>query len=343
MGAVPCPGYPGSVTAWHRIETSPEHGFPSVTQGTPGARASAAAYPILTLTTLLWAGNTVAGKWAVGEVSPQVLTTLRWAFAFAVLLVVARRAVLADWDRLVQRWRYLFLMGACGFTIFASLFYAAGIYTKAVNVALIQGAIPVFVMMLNFVVRRVPVRAGQVLGAAVTLVGVAVATTHGDLAVLAHLGLNLGDGLMLAASLVYAGYTVALAGRPAVTGLAFFTALALAAFLTSLPPLAAEWALGRSIWPGTATAWAIVAFVALGPSLLAQLSFISGVELIGPNRAGLFVNLVPVFGAGLAVLLAGEPFGGAETLALLLVLGGILIAETTGRRAARAKSQDRRL
>ena len=81
--------------------------------------------------------------------------------------------------------------------------------------------------------------------------------------------------------------------------------MALAAFLTSLPPLAAEWALGHAIWPATATAWAIVAFVALGPSLLAQLSFIRGVELIGPNRAGLFVNLVPVFGAGLAVLLAG--------------------------------------
>ncbi|CAO4142895.1 DMT family transporter [Methylorubrum aminovorans] len=307
-----------------------------MTQGTPGARASAAAYPILTLTTLLWAGNTVAGKWAVGEVSPQVLTTLRWAFAFAVLAVVARRAILADRDRLMQRWPYLFLMGAFGFTIFASLFYAAGTYTTAVNVALIQGAVPVFVMALNFAVRRVPVRAGQVLGAAVTLVGVAVATTHGDLAVLAHLGLNRGDGLMLAASLVYAGYTVALAGRPPVSGLAFFTALALAAFLTSLPPLAAEWALGRAIWPTTATAWAIVAFVALGPSLLAQLSFIRGVELIGPNRAGLFVNLVPVFGAGLAVLLAGEPFGGAETLALLLVLGGILIAEIAGRRGPRS-------
>ena len=302
----------------------------------PGPRASAAAYPILTLTTLLWAGNAVAGKWAVGAVSPQVLTTLRWAFAFALLLVIARRQVAADRDRLAARWPYLLLMGAFGFTIFASLFYAAGTYTTAINVALIQGAVPVFVMLLNFVVRRAPVRAGQVVGAGITLAGVAVAATHGDLALLRSLGFNLGDGLMLTACLVYAGYTVALTARPAVSGLAFFTALALAAFVTSLPPLAAEWALGRSIWPSTAAAWAIVAFVALGPSLLAQLSFIRGVELIGPNRAGLFVNLVPVFGAGLAVLLAGEPFAGSDALALGLVLGGILIAETAGRRAARS-------
>lgn len=312
-----------------------------MTSGPSGSRASAAAYPILTLTTLLWAGNAVAGKWAVGEVSPQVLTSLRWAFAFAVLLVVARRQVAADWPRLAPRWPYLLLMGACGFTIFASLFYAAGIYTTAVNVALIQGAIPVLVMLLNFVIRGAPVRGGQVVGAGITLAGVAVAATHGDLGALLSLTFNLGDGLMLAASLVYAGYTVALAARPAVSGLAFFAALALAAFLTSLPPLAAEWSLGRSIWPGTATAWAIVAFVALGPSLLAQISFIRGVELIGPNRAGLFVNLVPVFGAGLAVLLAGEPFGGPEALALLLVLGGILIAETAGRRPARERQPNR--
>ncbi len=74
--------------------------------------------------------------------------------------------------------------------------------------------------------------------------------------------------------------------------------------------------------------------MALGPSLLAQLSYIRGVELIGPNRAGLFVNLVPVFGAGLAVMLAGEPFDAFDGVALALVLGGILIAETAGRRAS---------
>ena len=306
-----------------------------MTPGPSGSRASAAAYPILTLTSLLWAGNAVAGKWAVGEVSPQVLTTLRWAFAFAVLLVVARRQVAADRSRLAPRWVYLLLLGACGYTIFASLFYAAGIYTTAINVALIQGAIPIVVMLLNFVVRRVPARAGQIAGAAITLAGVAVAATHGDLAALRGLRFNLGDGLMLGASLVYAGYTVALTARPAVSGLAFFTALALSAFLTSLPPLAIENGLGHSIWPGTVTAWAIVAFVALGPSLLAQLCFIRGVELIGPNRAGLFVNLVPVFGAGLAVLVAGEAFGASEAAALGLVLSGILIAENAGRRAVR--------
>lgn len=71
----------------------------------------------------------------------------------------------------------------------------------------------------------------------------------------------------------------------------------------------------------------MVAFVGLGPSLLSQLCFMRGVELIGPNRAGLFVNLVPIFGAGLAVLVIGEPFGPVQAAALALVLGGIACAE----------------
>jgi len=286
----------------------------------------ALAYALLVFTTLLWAGNVVAGKWAVGEVSPQALTALRWAVACLVLAWPARRALAQDRDGLARHWLYVLLMGAGGYTAFASLFYLAGTMTSAVNVALFQGSVPVLVIVLNYAVRRVPVSGLQMIGVLVTLSGAGVAATHGDWRSLVTTGVNRGDGLMLVACLVYAGYTVALPARPKVSALSFFAAMALAAFVTSLPPLAAEWATGHLIWPGP-RGWAIVAFVALGPSLAAQFSFMRGVELIGPNRAGLFVNLVPIFGAGLAVGVAGEPFGASETGALALVLGGIVLAE----------------
>ena len=295
-----------------------------------GLPPASRAYLLLVGTALLWAGNTVAGRWAPGEVSPQVLTCLRWAFALVVLVFVARRRFVEEWDVLAPHWLRVLLMGAFGYTAYASLFYAAGIYTRAVNLALFQGAIPVLVVLMNVAVRGTPVRPAQGLGVAVTLLGAVVAASHGSLSTLTSLSFNTGDLLMLVACVLYAGYTVGLPSRPPVSGLTFFTAMAAAAFVTSLPPLAAEWALGHLIWP-TATGWAIVVFVALGPSLAAQLSFMRGVELIGPNRAGLFVNLVPVFGAVLAVLVVGEPFGSHDALALLLVIGGIAIAE---RRAA---------
>ena len=298
----------------------------SIVDTRPAISSAPTAYGLLTLTSLLWAGNAIAGKWAVGEVSPQVLTTLRWTIGFAVLAVVARRAVRVEWARLAPRWPFLLLMGGCGYTAFASLFYLAGTLTSATNVALFQGSIPVLVVLLNLFARGVRCTAGQASGVVVTLAGVAVAATHGDWSILATLSLNLGDVLMLVACLFYAGYTVGLPARPKVSGIAFFTAIAAAALLTSLPALALEQAAGHVIWP-SAKGWVIVAFVAIGPTLLAQLWFIRGVELIGPNRAGLFVNLVPVFGAGLAVMLAGEPFGRTQAIALILVLGGIAIAE----------------
>ncbi|GJD94229.1 DMT family transporter [Methylobacterium iners] len=290
------------------------------------------AYVLLTLTALIWACNAVAGKWAAGEVSPLVLTTLRWVVACAVLVPLAGRGVAREWRFLLPSWRRTLLMGACGYTIFNALFYLAGTYTTATNLALFQGAIPVLVLTASFVLYRTRVGPIQILGVTITLLGVAVAATHGDLAVLRSLDFNRGDLFMLAACLFYAGYTVALRNRPAVSGLTFFAAMASAALLTSLPLLAMEWAAGRAIWP-SGRGWLIVVFVGLGPSLLSQLLFMRGVELIGPNRAGVFVNLVPVFGALLAVVLVGEPFRLDSAVALALVLGGIFVAERLGRPA----------
>jgi drug/metabolite transporter (DMT)-like permease len=303
---------------------------PAASSAAAAGRATRTAYPLLVLTAMLWAGNAVASKWAVGQVSPQVLTCLRWLVVCAVLLGIARADIRRDWPRLLPRWLTILLMGAGGYTAFNSLFYAAGTYTTTLNLALFQGTLPVLVILANYGVRGATVTRLQAVGVLVTLAGTALAATHGDWTVLTTLALNRGDVLMLIACLLYAGYTVALPSRPAVSSLSFFTAMAGAAFLTSVPLLAAEWAAGQTIWP-TAKGWMIVVFVALGPSLGSQLAFMRGVELIGPNRAGVFVNLVPVFGAFLAVVLVGEAFRWHDGLALALVLGGILIAERSRR------------
>jgi drug/metabolite transporter (DMT)-like permease len=288
--------------------------------------SAASAYLLLTVTAFLWAGNAVTSRWAPGHVSPQVITTLRWAVACSVLMPLAARRLVAEWPLLRPHWLRILLMGGLGYTAFNCLFYAAGVHTGAVNLALFQGAIPVLVIVLNRVAYGVSVTTGQVLGVLLTLAGAGVAATRGDWSVIAHLAFNRGDVLVFGACLLYAGYTIFLPTRPKVSGLAFFAAMAIAALLTSLPPLGVEWATGHAVWPGP-EGWAMVAFVGLGPSLLAQLFFMRGVELIGPNRAGLFVNLVPIFGACLAVLLVGEPFGVTEGAALALVLGGIACAE----------------
>lgn len=295
-------------------------------------RAWANAYLLLTLTTLMWAGNAVASRLAVGQVSPMALTSLRWVFVCAVLPILMRRELKHYAPVLLQhRWRIVAL-GALGFTAFNTLMYLAAYSTTAINIGILQGAIPVFVLVGAFLAYRTPIGWMQALGVAVTILGILVTASRGDYHILSTLSFAAGDLWMIVACIFYAGYTVGIRTRPPMPGLVFFTAMAMVACVVSLPLLAAEVATGRVIWP-TPLGWGILAFVVIGPSLLSQLFFMRSVELIGPGRAGVFVNLVPVFAPLLAVLILGESLALYHGLALGLVLGGIWIAE---HRAAKA-------
>jgi drug/metabolite transporter (DMT)-like permease len=284
------------------------------------------AYVLLTLTTLMWGGNAIAGRLAVGEVSPMMLTCLRWVIVVTVLLPLVGRQVIAEWPKIRERWVFTILMGAFGFTGFNALFYAAAHYTTAVNLTIFQGSIPVLVLLgtvLFFKARVIPL---QIIGMIVTILGVILVSVKADLEILRTLALNIGDVWTLIACVFYAGYTLGLRHRPAIPSLIFFASLAGVAFMTSLPLLWIEAAQGALQFP-TPKGWAILLYVGLLPSLLSQVFFMRGVELIGPARAGLFVNLVPVFGALLAVVLLSEPFAIYHALGLVLVLGGIWLAE----------------
>lgn len=296
-------------------------------------RLWANAYLLLTLTTLMWAGNAVASRAAVGEISPMALTSLRWVFVCAVMPWLMRRELVAHWPALKARWGFILAMGAMGFTAFNALMYLAAYSTSAINIGILQGSIPVFVLIGAFFVYRTPIGPLQALGVFVTLLGVAVTASRGDVAVLANVAFAAGDLWMILACVFYAGYTVAIRKRPPMPGLVFFTAIACVACVISLPLLALEVATGNVVWP-TPKGWLILAFVVLGPSIASQLFFLRAVELIGPGRAGVFVNLVPVFAPLLAVAILGEPFGLYHALALALVLGGIFIAERLGKPAA---------
>ena len=284
------------------------------------------AYVLLSLTALMWGGNAIAGRLAVGEISPMVLTCLRWVFVVAVMIPLVGRQVVAEWAKIRARWVFTILMGAFGFTAFNGLFYAAAHHTTAVNLTIFQGAIPVLVLLGTVLFFRARVILLQVLGMIVTILGVVLVSVKADIEILRTLSLNIGDVWMLIACLFYAGYTLGLRHRPAMPGLVFFAAMAGVAFISSLPLIALEIARGTAQFP-TPKGWLILLYVAVMPSLLSQLFYMRGVELIGPARAGLFVNLVPVFGALLAVLLLGEPFATYHALGLVLVLGGIWLAE----------------
>ncbi|MEM6548410.1 MAG: DMT family transporter [Pseudomonadota bacterium] len=287
------------------------------------------AYLLLTLTALFWAGNAVASQFAVGAVSPMLLVTLRWLGALALTLPLAWSALVADWPRLRPHLGFTAAMGAIGFTLFNALFYAAAKDTTAVNMGIIQGSMPVLVIAGAYLLRQSQVSMPQVAGVFATVLGVVTVVAQGDPARIAALDVNPGDGLMLIACLLYSGYTLGLRNRPAVSPEAFFAVMAAAAFVTSLPFLAAEAALGTVLSP-TPTGWGVVAYVILFPSLFAQIFWLKGVGVVGPARAGVFINIVPVATALLAVGLLGEAFAAYHLIGLTLVLGGIWLSEWRG-------------
>ena len=228
---------------------------------------------------------------------------------------------------LLPIWRRILVMGALGFTAFNALMYAAAYHTTAVNIAILQGAIPVFVLLGALVAFGTRIGLLQALGTAITLVGVGAIAARGDLAgarelLLLHRRRLHADRLRLLCRL-HAG-----AARPAEgAGLrVLLGARRSRRSLISLPLLVWEIAAGAVIWPDL-RGWLILLYVTLFPSLLSQIFFMRGVELIGPGRAGLFVNLVPVFGAILGVAILGEPFRWYHAVGLVLVLGGIWLAE----------------
>lgn len=292
-----------------------------------------AAYLFLLSTMLLWGGNSVAGKLAVGHVSPMTLVFLRWVMAVLILLPVGWRTLREDWPEVRSHWKLLAGLGACGFTIFNVIFYTALNYTTAINVSIEQAAIPIVIILANFMFFRLRVQPLQIVGVVLTIVGVALTASHGDLGQLLKLDLNFGDAIMLVAVLCYSLYSVGLRLRPAIRWQSFMLALSIAALLISLPFVIWEIAAGRAVMPD-ASGWALTLYTALGASVVSQVLYIKGNELIGANRAGLFINLVPIFGTLLSVVIVGEQFQPYQAFALALVLGGIALAEYSGSRAA---------
>ena len=288
--------------------------------------ATTKAYIVLVITTLGWSANSVVGKFAVGHIGPMTLTLLRWCVALAVIVAISLPQLMRDWPAIRRHWLTLFAYGAIGFTAFNALLYSALGYTSAINVVIEQAAIPGLIFVGNYVLFRTRLGIGQITGYAITLSGVVVTASNGSLETLTHLTFNAGDLMMLIACILYAIYTVTLRYKPNIHWKSLMAATAAGALLASVPLFAWEVSKPGFVAPD-AIGWVVVLFTGLVPSLISQILYVRGVELIGPNRAGLFINTIPVFGTLLAVIFLREAFLGFHFAAMALVLVGIAIAE----------------
>lgn len=294
------------------------------------ARLPSNAWLLLAFTMLSWGGNVVAAKIAVGHVSPMLIVCGRWAFVLLFLLLFGHDRLREDLRALRPHWVFVSLMGFVGFTLSNSMLYEGALFTSGVNIALIQAMMPIFVLLGAKMVFRARLGPARLLGAALTVAGILLIAAQGRLENLARLEFNRGDLIAIGGAALFAVFTLGLRNRPNVPAYVFFVGIALAAFVTSIPGLLIEMAAGATIWPD-AKGLLVLLYVAIFTSLLGQIFFIRAVTLVGPGRAGMFQNLVPVIGALLSALVLREPFRFYDLVALGLVLAGIGVSERFGK------------
>ncbi len=285
-------------------------------------------YYLLTLAAIFWACNAIAGQLARGEITPMQHVLLRWTFGAGIMWSIYSRQVIAHWPTArTHIWRII-AMSIAGFSLFNFLFYMASFRTSGVNVGILQGSVPVFVILFGLLLHRTRVTGLQGIGVGATLLGVAFVATQGAPWLALEIRFNSGDLFMLAACATYALYAVLLRHRPDIPGAVLFTLMSGIALFTSIPSALAEMVILQDSYAApTRYGVLLTLFVAIFPGILAQQFFLRGVDLIGPQQAGIFTNLVPVFASALAVLILGQVFASYHAIALVLVLGGIWLAQ----------------
>lgn len=288
-------------------------------------------YFLLIIAPLIWAGNTIAGKLATDAIAPMTLTLLRWIVAVLVLLPFVLPGLYRDWAAVRSKLLLLFACGCFGFAGFNMLYYKSLHYTTAINVALLQATIPILILLINWLIYRQRMGGAQLLGVVMAFVGVVLIITNGQVSALLTLSLNYGDLLMLAACLMYAAYSIGLRAKPSIRWGSFIFVLAISALLTVLPFAAYEIAIESQVFVFSFKSLLLVIYVSIFASIISQIAYAKGVSIVGANRAGFAINLVPVFGALMAVLLLGEQFRWYHLASLVLVLGGIALSERSAK------------
>jgi drug/metabolite transporter (DMT)-like permease len=303
------------------------------------ARLTPATAALLLLPPLMWAGNAVVGRLLQGVVPPLTLNFLRWALALLILLPWAAH-VLKPHSSLWPHARRFALLGLLGMGLYNALQYWALKTSTPVNVTLVAASTPVWMLLLGHWVYGVRITPRAALGAALSLLGVAVVLGRGDWGVLMGLQLVPGDALMLLAAWVWAWYSWLLAkpspgSEPAelrASWSSFLMAQMALGVLWSGALSGLEWLTLPSLPEGQSHlvwGWPLVLgllFVAIGPSLLAYRAWATGVARVGPSVAGFFANLTPLFAALLSTLLLGEPPQLYHAAGFVLIVGGIWVS-----------------
>jgi len=289
---------------------------------------------LLTLPPLLWAGNAVVGRLVRDAIQPMALNALRWGLAFVLLAPLAWRLLARPGEALVS-WRSLAWLGFLGMGCYNALQYLALHTSSPLNVTLITASMPVWMLGVGALFYGVKPTRRQLVGAMLSLAGVALVIARGDPATLLAVHFVPGDLLMLVAIFTWAIYSWMLARpmkgmrpgeRPAWTWAEALMAQLMFGVVFSAVSAGVEQVVSPAAIHWSPTLVAVLAYVAIGPSLIAYRCWGLGVAEAGPALAGFFVNLTPVFAAIISTTLLGVAPAWYHGVAFALIAAGIVVS-----------------
>lgn len=289
---------------------------------------------LLVLPPLIWAGNALVGRALVGAVTPFELAFWRWLIALVLLVPFTLRDVIAHRRVLLRHWPVVVTMGLCSVGGYNTFLYMAVQTTTAINATLVGASMPLMILILSAVWLGEKVRVAQMVGIAISVVGVLAVVTHGEIGRLLQLTFTPGDGLMLLSTLCWAVYSVMLRRYPLnVPGTTLLTVLIVVG-LAAITPFYVWQRLHAPVLQVEPAVIGAILYTAILASLVAYYLWNRGVIAVGAATAGLYTYLIPLFTAVLAVLLLGESFRSYHAVGTVLIFAGVALAT----RRAPAKS-----
>ncbi len=285
------------------------------------------AYVFLILATLFWSGNFIVGKAAtLFEIPPFTLNFYRWTFAWLILAPFTLQEIIQKKKKILQDIKLIFILGITSITIFNSIVYYSLNFTQVISGVLMISTIPVMIIFFSSIFKIEKTNIFQILGVIFSLLGVTIIVTQADLDILLNLNFNKGDLWMVVAMFSWAIYSALLRKKKfELSQTSLLEVIISAGLIFLLPAYIIEMALGYRLNIDLPFALTLT-YVVLFPGLASFICWIKGIAIIGSNRSGIFLHLMPIFSTVLAILIFEEKFMNFHLFGALFIIGGIFLS-----------------
>ena len=290
------------------------------------------AYIFLILATLFWSGNFIVGKAAsLFEIPPFTLNFYRWTFAWLILAPFTLKEIFQKKNYIINNIKLFLILGVTSITVFNSIVYYSLNFTQVISGVLMISTIPVMIIFFGWVFKIEKTNFYQILGVFFSLMGVVVIVTNANISKLLNLNFNKGDLWMVVAMFSWAMYSALLRKKKfKLSQISLLQTIISAGLILLLPAYLIEMALGYKVdihLPFILT----LTYVVLFPGLASFFFWIKGISIIGSNRSGIFLHLMPIFSTIMAMFIFKEKFMIFHLIGAISIITGIILS-SKGRR-----------